>query len=110
MVAPFSHSKFEATHRVVEVKGSISDGQGTGADSLYSGQGSEVPAVAVLGTIVLGTICPIVLPATCTRQPLRILKPLDLGARQGKLGEEFVCLRTGDSFREVRHLQHPSQH
>lgn len=69
MVAPFSHSKFEATHRVVEVKGSISDGQGTGADSLYSGQGSEVPAVGVLGTIVLGTICPIVLPPPAPGSP-----------------------------------------
>lgn len=103
VIVLFGHSKLEATHRVVEAKGGILGGQRAGKHSHYSVQGSEVRVAAILCR-------PAVVPPTCTRQPLSILKPLDLGARHGKLGEEFVCLRTGDSFREVRHLQHPSQH
>lgn len=103
VVVLFGHSKFEATHRVVEAKGGILSGQRAGKYSHYGVQGREVRVAAILCS-------PTVVPPSCTRQPLSILKPLDLGARHGKLGEEFVCLRPGDSFREVRHLQHSSQH
>lgn len=103
VVVLFSHSEFEATHRVVEAKGGVLGGQGAGEHSHYRVQGCEVRVAAVLSS-------PTVVPPACTRQPLSILKPLDLGTRHGKLGEEFVSLRTGDSLREISHLQYPSKH
>lgn len=102
VIVLFGHSKFEATHRVVEAKGGILGSQGAGEHSHDGVQGSEVRVAAVLGS-------PTVVPPTPTRQPLSILEPLDLGAGHGELSEEFVRLGTGDALREICHLQHPPQ-
>lgn len=101
VIVLFGHSKFEATHRVVEAKGGILGGQGAGKHSHDGVQGSEVRVAAVLSS-------PVVPPAPA-RQPLSILEPLDLGARHGKLSEEFVRLGPSDALREICHLQHPAQ-
>jgi hypothetical protein len=100
IIVLFGHSKFEATHRVVEAKGGILGSQRAGEHSHDGIQGSEVRVAAVLGS-------PTVVPPTPTRQPLSILEPLDLGAGHGELSEEFVRLSTGDALREICHLQHP---
>ena len=102
VIVLFGHSKFEATHRVVEAKGGILSSQGAGEHSHNGVQGSKVRVAAVLSS-------PTVVPPTPTTQPLSILEPLDLGAGHGKLSEEFVCLGTGDALREICHLQYPSQ-
>lgn len=102
VIVLFGHSKFEATHGVVEAKGGILGSQGAGEHSHDGVQGSEVRVAAILSS-------PTVVPPTPARQPLSILEPLDLGARHGKLSEEFVCLGPSDAFREICHLQHPAQ-
>lgn len=102
VIVLFGHSKFEATHRVVEAKGGILGSQGAGEHSHDGVQGSEVRVAAVLGS-------PTVVPPTPARQPLSILEPLDLGAGHGELSEEFVRLGTSDALREICHLQHPPQ-
>lgn len=102
VIVLFGHSKFEATHRVVEAKGGVLGRQGAGEHSHDGVQGSEVRVAAVLGS-------PAIAPPASARQPLGILEPLDLGAGHGELSEEFVRLRTSDALREICHLQHPPQ-
>lgn len=102
VIVLFGHSKFEATHGVVEAKGGILGSQGAGEHSHDGVQGSEVRVAAILGS-------PTIVPPTPARQPLSILEPLDLGAGHGKLSEEFVCLGPSDALREIRHFQHPPQ-
>lgn len=103
VIVLFGHSKFEATHRVVEAKGGILGSQGAGKHSHDGVQGSEVRVAAVLSS-------PTVVPPAPARQPLSILEPLNLGARHGELSEEFVRLSPSDALREICYLQHPAQY
>lgn len=102
VIVLFGHSKFEATHRVVEAKGGILGSQGAWKHSHNGVQGSKVRVAAILRS-------PTVVPSTPARQPLSILEPLYLGARHGELREEFVRLSTSDALREICYLQHPPQ-
>lgn len=97
-VVLFGYSKFEAAEGVVEAEGGVLGGQGAGEHGHDGVQGSEVRVAAALR----------VAPGP-TGQPLRLLEPLDLGARHGELAEELVGLRAGDALGEIRHLQHPAQ-
>lgn len=102
VIVLFGHSKFEATHGVVEAKGGILGSQGAGKHSHDGVQGSKVCMATILSS-------PTTVPPAPGRQPLSILEPLDLGAGHGELSEEFVCLRPSDALGEICHLQHPSQ-
>lgn len=97
VIVLFGHSKFEATHGVVEAKGGILGSQGAGEHSHDGVQGSEVRVAAVLGS-------PTVVSSTPCRQPMSLFEPLDLGTRHGKLSEEFIRLGPGDAFGEICHL------
>lgn len=102
VIVLFGHSKFEATHGVVEAKGGILGSQGAGKHSHDGVQGSKVCMATILSS-------PTAVPPAPGRQPLSILEPLDLGAGHGELSEEFVRLRTSDALRKICHLQHPPQ-
>lgn len=97
VIVLFGHSKFEATHGVVEAKGGILGSQGAGEHSHDGVQGSEVRMAAVLGS-------PTVVSSTPRRQPMSLFEPLDLGTGHGELSEEFIRLGPGDAFREICHF------
>lgn len=102
VIVLFGHSKFEATHGVVEAKGGVLGSQGAGKHSHNGVQGSKVCMATILSS-------PTTVPPAPSRQPPSILEPLDLGAGHGELSEEFVRLRTSDALRKICHLQHPPQ-